>query len=228
VSGPGGVSAGTIVSVRTGRAQERPRPKWDRRVSKTWVSAFGKQETPGPVRVTTLGLEGDEQVDRRSHGGQQMAVLAYCADHYPLWREIPGLEAMGPGGFAENLTVQGLEESTVRVGDVYEAGGVRLQVSQPRGPCANISRWWNEPSMVKRATATSRVGWYLRVLREGTLARGEILRLLERPRPEWTIARVFRLRVGLEQDLSAVAALVECPELSPEWQGHFREIAAEG
>jgi len=222
------VSEGRIVSVRVGRGKERPRPKWGRRRSETWVSAYGKDEVPGPVRVTTLGLEGDEQVDRRSHGGPQMAVLAYCADHYPLWREVPGLEAMGPGGFAENLSVEGLDEASVCVGDVYEAGGVTLQVSQPRGPCANISRWWNEPSMVKRATATSRIGWYLRVLREGTLERGDAMRLVERPRPEWTVTRVFRLRVGLEEDAAAVAALVECPELSPEWQEHFREIAAKG
>lgn len=222
------MSAGTIVSVRVGRVRELARPDWDHHDARTWHSAYGKDEVAGRVHVGALGLDGDEQADRRHHGGPQMAVLAYCAGHYAHWRRVPGLESMGPGGFAENLSVEELDESSVCVGDVYEAGGATLQVSQPRGPCAAISRWWNEPSMVKRATEAARIGWYLRVLREGVLARGDAMRLVERPRPEWTVVRVFRLRLGLDRDPAAVAALVACPELSPEWQGHFREIAAKG
>lgn len=216
--------AGTIVSVRAGRARDLPRPEWDHGETRTWRSAYGKDEVAGPARVTVTGLEGDEQADRAVHGGPQMAVLAYATAHYPRWREIPGLERMGPGGFAENLTVDGMDESGVCIGDVFEAGTVTLQVSQPRGPCASISRWWNEPRMVKLATESARIGWYLRVLGEGTLARGDALRLVERPCPRFDVARVFRLRAGLEQDAAAVAALVDCPELSPEWRGHFRGI----
>lgn len=222
------MSEGTIVSVRVGRVRERQRPKWDRGRSHTWMSAFGKDEVEGRVHVGTLGLAGDEQADRAVHGGPQMAVLAYAAAHYAMWREIPGLERMGPGGFAENLTVDGLDETTVCIGDVYEAGGVTLQVSQPRGPCANISRWWDAPDMVRRATDSVRIGWYLRVLREGALGRGDVLRRTERPRPEYTVARVFRLRSGIEQDAAAVAALVTCPELSPGWRNHFAVIVAKG
>lgn len=222
------MSEGRIVSVRAGRVRERQRPKWDRRHSNTWVSAFGKDEVEGPVHVGTLGLAGDEQADREVHGGPQMAVLAYASAHYAMWREVPGLERMGPGGFAENLTVEGLDESSVCIGDVFEAGTVTLQVSQPRGPCSNIARWWDEPTMVRRATESVRIGWYLRVLREGTLVRGDALRRTERPRPEYTVARVFRLRSGLEQDAATVTALVTCPELSPGWRKHFAEIAAKG
>lgn len=222
------MSTGKIVSVRVGRIRELPRPEWDHHEQRTWHSAYGKDEVAGRVRVGTLGLDGDEQADRRHHGGPQMAVLAYAAGHYPHWRAMRGLESMGPGGFAENLTVEGQDETSVCVGDVFEAGGAALQVSQPRGPCAAISRWWNEPDMVRRSTETSRTGWYLRVLREGVLARGDSVRLVERPCPEWTVTRVFRLRVGLEHDPQAVAALIGCLELSPEWQGHFRHIAAKG
>lgn len=219
---------GLVVSVRTGRVRELPRPEWDRHAERSWRSAYGKDERAGRVRVTALGLEGDEQADTAVHGGPQMAVLAYASRHYEHWRAVPGLERMGPGGFAENLTVQGLDESAVCVGDVFEAGGTRLQVSQPRGPCAAISRWWNEPRMVKLATDGARIGWYHRVLREGTVAAADAYWLVERPRPEWTVARVFRLRTGLEHDAAALRELTALPELSPEWQEHFRRLLAKG
>lgn len=219
---------GLIVSVRTGRVRERPRPAWDHHEERSWRSAYGKDEVAGPVRVSALGLAGDEQADTAVHGGPQQAVLAYAAAHYPHWREVPGLEAMGPGGFAENLTMQGLAEGTVCIGDVFEAGDVRLQVSQPRGPCSSIARFWNEPRMVKLATEAVRAGWYHRVLREGALAAGDACWLVERPCPEWTVARVFRLRTGLDHDPAAARALAGCPELSPRWRQHFEEIATKG
>jgi MOSC domain-containing protein YiiM len=220
------VSDGRIVSVRTGRVREHPRPAWDRHADRPWRTAFGKDERSGPVRVGPLGLEGDEQADTTVHGGPQMAVLAYALAHYAHWRERPGLAAMGPGGFAENVTIEGCDESTACIGDVVEAGGVTLQVSSPRGPCASISRWWNEPEMVKHATASARVGWYHRVLREGALAAGDAWRVVERPCPDWPVARVFRLRVGLEHDPGALRALSTLPELSPEWHGHFARLLA--
>jgi MOSC domain-containing protein YiiM len=222
------LNAARIVSVRAGRVRELSRPAWDHHAERTWHSAFGKDEVEGAVRVRRLGLEGDEQADTAAHGGPEMAVLAYAAAHYPHWRAIPGLEAMGPGGFAENLTVDGLDESGVCIGDVYEAGETTLQVASPRGPCANISRWWNEPHMVKLATESARIGWYLRVRREGALERGDMMRLVERPQPELNVARVFRLRVGLEHDAAAVRGLVTCAELSPGWRAHFAELAARG
>jgi MOSC domain-containing protein YiiM len=222
------VSSGTIVSVRVGRVRELSRPAWDHHEERSWHSAFGKDEVAGPVRVASLGLEGDEQADRAVHGGPEMAVLAYAANHYRLWREVPGLESMGPGGFAENLTVETFDELGVCIGDVFEAGEVTLQVSSPRGPCAGISRWWNEPSMVKRATESARVGWYHRVLKEGVLERGDSYRLADRPRPALSVARVFRLRIGLEHDPAALRTLIDCPELSPEWRRHLEAVAAKG
>jgi MOSC domain-containing protein YiiM len=215
----------TIVSVRTGRVREWPRPEWDHHAERTWRTAYRKDEVTGPVRVGALGLDGDEQAARDVHGGPQMAVLAYAAAHYPLWRAEPGLEAMGPGGFGENLTWDGADETSVCIGDAWEGGHAAFEVSQPRGPCAAISRWWNSPALLRLATETGRVGWYLRVTREGVVARGETLRLVARPHPEWTVERVFRLKVTPAQDIGAVRALAVLPALSPEWRAHFAERA---
>ena len=216
----------TIVSIRTGRAREMPRPDWDRSPARTWRSAYVKDEVEGPARVTTLGLEGDEQYDRAAHGGEHMALLAYAAAHYPLWRAEPGLAQAGPGAFGENLAIEGLDETSVRIGDVLEAGDARFQVSQPRGPCANIARRWNVPNLVERVTESGRIGWYLRVLREGTIERGAPITLVERPHEEWDVARVFRLRLDPSGDPAGVRSLASCPELSPEWRGMFARKAA--
>ena len=221
------MSEGRIVSVRVGRVREFPSPAWDHARGATWRSAYGKDEVAGPVHAGALGLDGDEQAHREVHGGPQMAVLAYAAAHYARWREVPGLERMGPGGFAENLTVEGpFDEHALCIGDVIEAGGALLEVSSPRGPCAAISRWWNEPRMVKLATESVRVGWYHRVRREGPIQSGDAYRVLERPQPEWSVARVFAQRVGPERDRAALEALTALPGLSPEWHGHFAKLLA--
>ena len=87
----------------------------------------------------------------------------------PDWREELSLPEMGPGGFGENFTVSGQDEATVFIGDVYEVGEAVVQVSQPRGPCANISRRWERPDLVRRVEESGRHGWYLRVLQEGVV-----------------------------------------------------------
>lgn len=216
----------TVVSVRAGRVREWPRPEWDHHAERTWRTAYRKDEIAGPVRAGALGLEGDEQADRDHHGGPHMAVLGYAAAHYPLWRSEPGLEGIGPGGFGENLTWEGADEMGVCIGDSWEGAHVAFEVSQPRGPCAAISRWWNSPTLLRRATETGRVGWYLRVTREGEIASGEALRLVTRPHPEWTIERVFRAKVAPAPERAAVLALSVLPALSPEWRAHFAERAA--
>src|SRR5262249_19730152 len=140
--GARGVSelAGSVVSVRVGTVRTQTRPRWDVARTPTWETAYWKDEVAGPVRIGTLGLEGDEHADRRGHGGVDMAVLMYADAHYPDWRRLAGLAAIGPGGFGENLTVSGLDEHTVSVGDLLQVGSTEPEVASPRGPCANISR----------------------------------------------------------------------------------------
>jgi MOSC domain-containing protein YiiM len=216
----------TIVSLRAGRVNIHDRPEWDRQRHARWRTAYYKDEVAGPMRATSLGLEADEQASRDAHGGVHMALLAYANAHYARWRaEDAALASMGPGGFGENLSLNGVDETNVCIGDLWETDAVRLEVSQPRGPCKAISRVWNQPDLMERATDTGRVGWYLRVQREGELTRGETLRLVARPNPEWTVARVFRLRTGADRDAAALEALAELEALSPEWRKKMRALA---
>ncbi len=218
-----GLVTARVVSLRTGRVRELSRPDWDRHAERTWRSAYLKDELAGPVQVGVLGLEGDEQYDRAVHGGAQMAVLAYAESHYAQWRTEPGLEAMGPGGFGENLVLADADETTTCIGDTWAGEHVSFEVSQPRGPCANISRRWNAPHLLERVVATARTGWYLRVVRAGALSAGETLRLVSRPHAEWTVERVLNLRLRRVVDADATRRLAACESLSPEWRSHFIE-----
>jgi MOSC domain-containing protein YiiM len=207
-----------LVSVRVGLVARYPRPRWDKARGTTWSSAYVKSPVSGQVAVGPMGLAGDQQYDRRAHGGIEMAVLAYAESHYEVWRDELDIQEMGPGGFGENLTIEGVDEETVCIGDVWAAGDARLQVSQPRGPCLNISRRWDMPELLEKVIARGWGGWYLRVLTPGTLAVRQPVKRIERPNPDFTVLRVFRMRYRQETNAALLKRLIACKELSPGWR----------
>ncbi len=211
--------SGRIASLRVGRVRTLPRPAWDHHVDRRWSTAYLKEEVPGSVRIGPLGLDGDEQFERQVHGGPDKAVLAYAAAHYPRWRERLGIARFGPGAFGENLTVDGWDESTVCVGDRFRAGGALLEVSQPRGPCANISRFWDREDLLRIVTEDGHAGWYLRVVAGGPVANGDGFERVANPHPEWPVARVFRYYARVARDREGLASLAALPPLS----GYLRE-----
>src|SRR5919199_1237681 len=168
-----------LLSVNVGRPRVLGRlAKGSRAV--TVVSGIAKQ----PVDAETLyldweQLEGDGQADRRVHGGRDKAVYAYPADHWPSWRDEEGRD-FGPASFGENLTVAGVTEATVCIGDVWTWGEARMQVSHPRGPCYKLEMHTGRPGIIERMDANGRTGWYFRVLRPGRVPVAGPLRVTER------------------------------------------------
>lgn len=220
------MSAPAILSVQIGSAQsyEYEHPADGR--PRHWTTAFFKQPVAGPIAVGMLGLAGDEQADRKNHGGPDKALLAYAAAHYPLWQAAWGLETLAGGAFGENLTLEGLDETNVCVGDRWQAGQVLLEVSQPRQPCWKMGRRWQRPELPKQVIQTGRTGWYLRVLHPGALEAGMTLHLIARPHPQWTIARanaVFYERPGQRSLLEELANL---PPLAHAWREELMEKIA--
>lgn len=184
-----------------------------------WTSGIFKSPIDGPVAVTVTGLLGDGQADPAVHGGPDKAVCVYAAEHYPAWRRTLGLDAFVFGAFGENLTVTGLDEQAVCIGDVWRAGDVLLQVSQPRKPCWKLGRKWGRPSLTDEVRDSGRTGWYFRVLEPGHLSRGLPLSLVSRAHPAWTVAAanaVMHDRVG---DAAALATL---EGLSENWRTTLR------
>ena len=181
-----------------------------------WITAIFRKPVASAVFCTKLGFEGDEVAEKRVHGGPDKAVLCYSAENYPVWQK-EGLPA-GPGGFGENLTITGLDEHSVCVGDIYRIGEVEAQVSQPRGPCSTLARRWGRTDFVKVVKENHRSGWYLRIFREGLVAPGDPVQLLERPHPGWTIARASEVNYSRNRTLEDLRELTELPALSNNWR----------
>lgn len=191
---------------------------------KPYRTALIKEAVVGPVRLMELGPVGDAVADTRHHGGPHQAVMAYSRAHQAYWRERLGLD-IGPGGLGENLSVEGLDDESVCVGDVFEAGTARFQVSQPRQPCATLARYWRCPELLPAIWETARSGWYFRVLREGEARSGDALRLAERPHPGWSAARVLRALRDAAQNPAEALSAAELTHLTPAWRLKLREKA---
>ncbi len=162
--------AARVIAVSVAAARAVP---WNGRSVRTGIF---KAPTAGRVRVQRLGLEGDEQADLAVHGGPLKAVYAYPSEHYAFWRgELPGAE-LPWGAFGENLTIAGLSEETVRVGDAFRIGTALLAATKPRFPCYKLGIRFGRPALVERFLASGRTGFYLRVLEEGVLGPGDAIR----------------------------------------------------
>ncbi|MEO5821093.1 MAG: MOSC domain-containing protein [Vicinamibacteraceae bacterium] len=203
----------TLVSLNIGRARAGDGPR-------SWRSAIWKQPVLVPLDLGKEGLAGDQQANRRVHGGPDKAVCVYSLDHAAWWRETLGAPDWGAGAVGENFTLTGQTEASVCLGDVYQVGTALVQVSQPRSPCRTLARRWGRPDLPKRVVQSGRSGWYLRVLHEGRVETGVPVTLIERPFPEWTIARVNDASYGLVTSIGEDVAgtLADVPVLAAAWR----------
>lgn len=216
----GFLSPGFILSVHVGRIA----PLGPASVP----SAYVKHATGAPVQAHELGLEGDEQADRRVHGGVDKAVYAYPVEGYAGWlAEFPHLAArlLAPG-MGENLSMAGLAEATVHIGDLFRVGGAVMQVTQPRQPCVKLAAYFGEPRMVKAMTRSGRCGWYLRVVEAGPVGSGDPVTLLDRPNPDWTVARFVEAVAAKRVDRELLSEMVAMPGLAANWQARAFALLA--
>jgi len=187
-----------------------------------WTTGFFKTKIEGPVFVSKTNLAGDGQADLRNHGGIDKAVLAYGADHYSIWREELQMPDMPAGAFGENLTIAGLCEKSVCIGDVFRIGTVTFEVSQPRQPCWKLARRWRMHELTGLVVRNGRSGWYLRVLEEGWIEAQMPVTLVERPNPAWTIARANEILHHHKTDLPLTLELADVPRLAGSWVEELR------
>jgi MOSC domain-containing protein YiiM len=190
-----------------------------------WTTGFFKLPIEGPVFAGGTNLAGDGQADLQNHGGVDKAVLAYSADHYPKWREELRMPEMPYGAFGENLTIAGLSELSVCIGDIFRIGPATFEVSQPRQPCWKLARRWRMHGLVRLVVHNGRSGWYLRVLEEGSIEARMEVALVERPNPSWPIARANEILHHKTKDLELTLALAGVPGLADSWVGELRERA---
>src|SRR5262249_6446612 len=140
--------------------------------------------------VSKLNLEGDRQSDLSVHGGVDKAVYAYPSEHYAYWRtELPDV-ALPWGAFGENLTIEGILEDQICVGDHVRIGSAEFVVTQPRMPCFKLGIRFDRMDMIKRFLKSRRTGFYFAVIREGEVGAGDPIRFGDRPEGALTIADI--------------------------------------
>ena len=187
---------GRIVSLNIARA---------RRIDaggRSVMSAIGKQPVAGALRVHAMGLDGDEQADPSVHGGFSKAVYAYPHEHYPFWRTVRAQarvalwdEPLAGGAMGENLTIEGLLETQAWVADRLRFADCELAVSEPRLPCFKFGAAMGFAQAGKLMVQSGYCGFYLAVVRPGTLRAGEAFELVPGPR-EVSVAELFRARTA--------------------------------
>lgn len=172
-------------------------------------SAIHKQAVGGSINVDWLGLEGDDQAERRLHGGNDKAVYAYPIEHYGFWsqqrsanrQDMTNISPLAYGALGENLTTEGLLETDLWIGDRLAIGSVILEVSEPRHPCFKFNVKMGFAQASKAMIHSGFSGCYLRVIQPGVLAAGDAIAVIAGPRKKTLHMLSERRRIGRQPDL---------------------------
>lgn len=185
-----------LISVNTGHRQAIQRAK------SSGITGIFKLPVDGPVQIGALGLEGDFIADIKNHGGPDQAVYLYGTDDYDWWSQALG-EALAPGTFGENLTIEGLRSAEFRIGDRLVFDEVILEITSPRIPCSTLAARMGDAQFVKRFRKAERPGLYCRVIHEGAIRRGQ--KVLVEPYAGETVSILEMFRDWYEPDRSEAA-----------------------
>lgn len=193
---------------------------------RTYLTSIFKQPVAGRVMVRRTNLDGDAQGNLDVHGGPHMAVYVYSFDHYAHWAGELGGEDLVPGYFGENLTVEGMAEDTVRIGDSFRIGGALFEVSEPRTPCHKLAMRTGRAGFPKAFLASLRVGFYFRVLEEGELGAGDAVEAVASDPGAMTVAEVASLWAVGKGDRAGMERALGLDALSPGWREAFEKRLA--
>lgn len=182
-----------------------------------------KQTVDGPVPARFLNLEGDGQADLWGHGGSFRSIYVYPAEHYDYWASELHRDDFQPGQFGENLTVVGMLEDDIRVGDRFRIGTALVEVSQPRVPCFKLAIKMGIENFQVRFLKEGRLGFYLRVLEEGQVSAGDRFDFVGRDPDGMSVRAVSDLLYFDVNDLDATRQALSISALSHGWKQSFEE-----
>lgn len=189
--------------------------------SRTVMTGIFKEAVAGRVAVRRLNLEGDRQADLTVHGGPEKAVYAYPAEYYSFWREqFPEMD-LPWGMFGENLTVEGLLDETVHIGDRFQVGSAHLVVTQPRLPCYKLGLKFGRDDILKRFLQSGLTGFYFAVLKEGEVGAGDLIRLLHRDEHQVKVTDITRLYRQDKHNLDLLQRVLAVEALPKGWRDYF-------
>jgi MOSC domain-containing protein YiiM len=170
---------------------------WKGREEQTGIFKF---PVPGSLQLNTTHVENDTVSDRKNHSGIFKACYLFSADQYPYWKKLyPALD-WDWGMFGENLTVSGMDETHMRIGDIYDIGTARVQVSQPRQPCYKLGIRFGDQKIIGQFVEHGYPGTYVRVLKEGKVQNGNKLSLVSQSENALTVRQFYTLLYARDKE----------------------------
>jgi ferredoxin-NADP reductase/MOSC domain-containing protein YiiM len=209
---------GGVLSVNVGLPRD---VIWQGRTVNT---AIWKTPVDGPCMVRRLNIDGDKQADLTGHGGEQRAVFVYQMDSYRYWEEHLGRRDFVYGQFGENLTVDGLLDAEVCIGDRYRIGGALFEVTQPRVTCYRLGIRMAVPEMAALVVKHGRPGFYFRVLEEGEVQAGDEVTKVASGPGGMTVFEVNALLYKPDHPRDRLELALKMPALSAGWRGSFEAL----
>jgi ferredoxin-NADP reductase/MOSC domain-containing protein YiiM/ferredoxin len=209
---------GRLVSVNVGLPRE---VEWE---GKTVRTAIWKDPVDGARMARRINIDGDDQADRLAHGGEHRAVFVYQLESYRYWERELGRDDFSHGQFGENFTVEGLADDEVCIGDRYRIGEALFEVTQPRVTCYRVGIRMSEPAMPTLLVAHHRPGFYFRVIEEGVVQAGDMIKKVADGPEQLTVADIDALLYLPHKSRPLLERALRIPALSEGWQGSFREL----
>jgi MOSC domain-containing protein YiiM len=185
-----------------------------------------KKPVEGRVRVRRLNIDGDCQTDLKGHGGEHRAVMVYQAESYQYWSEQLKRNDLFYGQFGENLTVEGLADEDVCIGDRYAIGTAIFEVTQPRVTCYRVGIALGVPEMPALLVSHKRPGFYFRVIEEGEIGAGDTISKIADGPERMSIAEVDALLYSKNHPNEELQKVLKIPALSKAWQQSFQDLAS--
>jgi MOSC domain-containing protein YiiM len=197
-------------------------PKLVQHKSKTVSTGIFKQPVSGRIAVNQFNLAGDQQVDLVNHGGEHKAVYGFASDHYAFWKQKLNQSEFPYGKFGENLTIEGLDESTLCIGDQLHVGESVLEITQPRVPCFKLGLAFNRDDMPRLFVEHAATGIYFRVIETGSVATGDRVSLKQSHPAKVSVQQLFKAYFDKSLDESKKQAVMRqalaIDALSIEWR----------
>ena len=180
------------------------------------------QAASEPIFLDHLGFSGDGVGDTKTHGGKDLAVCGYCAEHFPYWVDKLQRE-IGPGLFGENLSLLGMPETSINIGDVFEIGTAQIQVSQPRQPCHKLNKVFNSQAMACNFQKSGFSGYYFRVIKTGMMKTGSLVKIIHKDPNEFSIEKANALLHKGGSNAQYMEELISIQALSSQWREMMRK-----
>jgi MOSC domain-containing protein YiiM len=197
-----------VLSVNVGLAREF---EYHGRPAK---SGIWKSPVAGRIAARGVNLDGDDQADRKAHGGPDKVIYAFAVEDARWWEQEIG-RPLGYGEFGENLTTEGIAVNDALIGERWTIGTTVVEVSEPRIPCWRLGVRMNDPRFPRRFSDALRPGTYLRLVVEGEVGAGDEIRVVERPDHDLTVRDVFRIYM---HDRHEAGRLLAIPQMSKDWR----------